>query len=149
MEIQPLSLVLHDEDPLICLPPGVHLTLAGSQGWAADLEQKQTVAHGERRRDIAISGPPRSEPLADQDFGPFSWRRLCDAPSGWGSNPAKMSPWMRGPTEPSHHRPAHRRRTDILTASAPAVMEAKPLQTAFAARQAFGINWAGRSARSQ
>lgn len=157
-EIQPLSLVLHDEETRsICLPPGVHLDFGGiAKGWAAHQAVERLKAGGPALMnaggDIAISGPRLGgEPWLlgiSNPFEPAEDLALLHLHSGGVATSGKdRRRWRQGDLL-NHHiidpRTGGSAMTDILTASvvAPTAMEAEAAaKSVFLLGSGAGLEW--------
>jgi thiamine biosynthesis lipoprotein len=157
-EIQPISLVIHDEESRsICLPPNVHLDFGGiAKGWAAH----QTVERLQRSGpalmnaggDIAISGPRlNGESWLIGISNPFEpsedLAMLHLGGGGIATSGRDRRRWMQGAFL-KHHlidpRTGQSAITDILTATviAPNVLEAEAAaKSVFLLGSGAGLEW--------
>ncbi len=157
-EIQPLSLVLHEEATRsICLPPGVHLDFGGvAKGWAAQQTVERLQSTGPALMnaggDIAVSGP-RLDGEAwligiSNPFDPaqdLALLQLCRG--GIATSGKDRRRWRRGDIL-NHHiidpRTGASAITDILTATvvAPTAVEAEAAAKAvFLQGSGAGLEW--------
>ena len=140
-EIQPLSLVVYDEETRsICLPPNVHLDFGGvAKGWAAHQAVERLKSSGPALMnaggDIAISGPRLNGESwligISNPFAPDKDLTMVHLNGGGLATSGKdRRRWMRGAFL-NHHiidpRTGVSAITDILTATvlAPTAMEAE------------------------
>jgi thiamine biosynthesis lipoprotein len=157
-EIQPLSLVLSDEEShSICLPPGVHLDFGGiAKGWAAHQAVERLRQHGPALMnaggDIALSGPRLDgRPWLVGVSNPFqpeedlAWLHLQGG--GIATSGKDRRRWKQGNLL-QHHiidpRTGNPAMTDILTATiiAPTAMEAEAAaKSVFLQGSGAGLEW--------
>jgi thiamine biosynthesis lipoprotein len=157
-EIQPLSLVIYDEEShSICLPPNIHLDFGGiAKGWAAHQTIKRLKKSGPALMnaggDIAISGPRldgESWPIGISDpFEPSQDLLALHLRDGGIATSGKdRRRWMQGASL-NHHiidpRTGRSAQTDILRATvvAPTVMEAEAAaKSVFLLGSGAGLEW--------
>ena len=157
-EIQPLSLVIHDDEAhSICLPPNIHLDFGGvAKGWAAHQTVERLKSSGpvlmNAGGDIAISSPRRNaEPWLIGISNPFKPSEdlviLHLGAGGVATSGKDRRRWMQGASM-NHHildpRTGQSARTDILTATviAPTVLEAEAAAKAvFLLGSGAGLEW--------
>ena len=140
-EIQPLSLIIYDEEfHSICLPPNIHLDFGGvAKGWAAHQAAEQLKTSGpallNAGGDIAISGPRLDGEFwsigISDPFEPSQDLMILRLHGGGVATSGKdRRHWMQGALM-NHHiidpRTGQSAVTDILRATvvAPTVMEAE------------------------
>jgi len=157
-EIQPLSLVIHDEESRsICLPPNIHLDFGGvAKGWAAHQTVERLKRHGAALMnaggDIAVSGSRlngESWPIGiSNPFEPGEDLAMIQLQDGGIATSGKdRRRWMQGALL-NHHiidpRTGQSAITDILTATviAPTVMEAEAAaKSVFLLGSGPGLEW--------
>jgi thiamine biosynthesis lipoprotein len=158
IDIQPLSLVLYDEESRsICLPPGIHLDFGGiAKGWAAQQAVERLMKSGptimNAGGDISLSGPCLCEepwPIGiSNPFQPDQDLAILHLSGGGIATSGKdRRRWKQGDLlqhhiiDPRTGRPAV---TDILAATvvAPTTIEAEAAaKSVFLLGSGAGLEW--------